>query len=74
MEDPFAKLSIIHVEFSPSANSNPSGIISTMRTLVALDGPLLVTVIVNTTLSPTLGVALSTVFSIVKLTTGLTVT
>ena len=47
---------------------------SSTTTIVALDGPLLVTFIVNTTFSPTYTGLLLTVLSIVKLTTGKTST
>ena len=71
---PLSKTGIIVVKL-PLTNSNPSvSRISQTVTLVALDGPLLVTIIVKVTLSPTKASSVFTIFTTVKLTTGITLT
>ena len=69
-DSPEFKLEIVQVLFSPSTNSNPSGTISVILIFVALDGPLLVTVIVKLTVPPTDTISTLDCLMTIKLTTG----
>ena len=72
VELPLAKNGIT-VSKSPLTNSNPPiSKTSTTLTLVALEGPLLVTVIVKVITSPIVASSLSVTLTTVKLTTGIT--
>ena len=73
VEFPLARNGIT-ISKSPLIQFSSLSRISVTLTLVALDGPLLVTVIVKVTTSPIVASSESATFSTVKTTTGVTLT